>query len=790
MLAVLLSAAAVVALSAPCGHSRVQCSSADLQAEGTESSDLYLLQTDLHLHSQTSREKIEDCVDISGLYNTTNASGVKWTVDQTGCQVVLSSDPDQGTYNGTVSGSLVSVSGPAGELVGEALSYGIAFPQLELTKEKTGHKADATVTTTTSYGTKPKNSAEASGVKTNAAGDLMAFIAALVMNSGMIMCCVGFFVIAKGLYPMMYTNNLALNQCPSLKTLPETRFGWITSAWKATSKDVMEDCGLDMAMLLEFMDMGMRIMATIGVPMFLIMGPMHCLFGGHPAGEDHLSYLSFGNVVNGSWLYWIHGFIVWGVVAQVQHCIFAAQGEFLKRRHTWLRELPTPRANTVLVEGIPDEYQSETKLKEFFTQMFGANKVLSTYIVKVAPAELRRWYGDKQSLVQNLEMAEADGDSEPTIVARLNADIKAVDLKLKEEQDKLRKLCETTVPNDYTCASGFVSFKDCSDVALVMSVQLGENFDEWQTSIPPEPKSVIWQDLQQGSERQAAWTLLGYGLTAGLYFAYMPAVIGITQIATTINMGPFQPLWAAFAPTMGLQFMVAFLPTFLILIFRMCFTLKDDAFAQQMLQNWYFVFQVVFVILVTAIGSNMMQFLETLIEHPTEVFPLLGKSMPYATHFYMNYLVLQWASHAMVLTRYIQLGKFWLFSKIYDEKTAREMSEPEDQDYYGIGSRSCRMTINLCIGIIYGTLSPPINLLAWVEFFICRITYGYLIPYAESKKPDLGGYFWIQQLRHVFLGNIIYCIVMVGVLLGRSTSNGPVIIAAAALPYDVSYAKV
>ena len=111
------------------------------------------------------------------------------------------------------------------------------------------------------------------------------------------------------------------------------------------------------------------------------------------------------------------------------------------------------------------------------------------------------------------------------------------------------------------------------------------------------------------------------------------------------------------------------------------------------------------------------------------------------------------------------------------------MSEPEDQDYYGIGSRSARFAINLCVGIIYGTMSPPINLLCFIEFLICRVVYGYLTPFAETKKPDLGGVFWVHKLKHVFVGCMIYSIVMTGVLLGRATTNGPGLIAAPSIFY-------
>merc|ERR1719401_238895 len=129
--------------------------------------------------------------------------------------------------------------------------------------------------------------------------------------------------------------------------------------------------------------------------------------------------------------------------------------------------------------------------------------------------------------------------------------------------------------------------------------------------------------------------------------------------------------------------MIAFLPTFLILIFKCCFVLKDTAWGQLRLQNWYFVFQVVFVILITAISSNVAQFTRTLLTDPTQVPIMLGQTMPHATHFYMNFMVLQWMTHSMNLTRYFQLMKYQIFSRIFeDQEKARAMSEPEDQDYY------------------------------------------------------------------------------------------------------------
>merc|ERR1711881_724846 len=100
---------------------------------------------------------------------------------------------------------------------------------------------------------------------------------------------------------------------------------------------------------------GMKILKLIGIPMICLVGPMNCAFGGQPAWAigDYLSSLSFGNVENGSWLYWVHAFVVWYVVMVVTKQLYNAQGEFLVLRTRWLHRMDDKRANTVLVEGIP-----------------------------------------------------------------------------------------------------------------------------------------------------------------------------------------------------------------------------------------------------------------------------------------------------------------------------------------------------------------------------------------------------------------------------------------------------
>merc|ERR1719410_33657 len=110
------------------------------------------------------------------------------------------------------------------------------------------------------------------------------------------------------------------------------------------------------------------------------------------------------------------------------------------------------------------------------------------------------------------------------------------------------------------------------------------------------------------------------------------------------------------------------------------------------------------------------------------------------------------------MLRTSNLAKFKIWSTIYGEAIAVKKAEPEDQDYYGLGSRSARFTFMLTLSLAFCSLSPLITILGFVNFWMCRKVYGYLCVFSETKKPDLGGAFFVDQLRNVTEGMFIYII--------------------------------
>lgn len=638
------------------------------------------------------------------------------------------------------------------------------------------------------------------GMSLNSAGDFGAFTSAMVTEIAIILGCVVAFAVLRKKYPIMYQGNVMQGIAPKImesqKAKP-TLFGWIVPAWNVSIIDIAKSVGLDQALLIMYFDMAISIFAIAGLPMVFIVGPMNYFFGGHARPGRVMSAIGMNNVDEGSWLCWVHALCVWGVVLLVKHKVFEAQKVFMRLRFEWLRTMDDVRANTIMVDCIPQKYQSDEKLEQYFENLLEGDQVQKVTCVKDTTVlhnlvvELDAARLEKQIAEKRLE--QSTGERPQVSLSWFGARVDAINYYTQRVQDlekEVKNARGDVTKNPQGMGRGFVTFKTSKDAVVALQLQLSTDLDEWVLSIPPQAKDIVWADYLQDETAENSRHLLGYGLIAGLFFVYMPLVIGITNLAKAIDLGPLQSLWEGMAPTLGLTVMVMFLPTFILLIFKNCFTLYAHQFAQLKLQRWYFWMQVLFVVFAAAIGQDFRSFALQIIASPLSVVSLLAARLPDATHFYWNYLVLQWAAHAMEMLRKVQLMKFKLFEELkFEEEEAKKHAEPEDQDYYGIGGRSARATIMTTIGLVYGTMSPALMILALVNFMLARLFFGYLVTFAEIKKPDLGGNFWVQCQQQTLASVLLYSLVMSGILLDKGSGYGPAVISIASVIYVVWFMR-
>lgn len=627
------------------------------------------------------------------------------------------------------------------------------------------------------------------GIKLNGKGDFAAFWAGLATDIALLVGCYIAFLILRKVYPLMYQGN---QECvDKLKDgrlkLSESLFSPIMASFRVCVDDIVEVAGLDHGMLIQFSTFVMNHMMLIGIPALLVLSPLYAFSGGH-AATSRLSAIGFANVKERSLVcYPVAGF-VWYVVLATQFHVFRVQEkEFMNRRKAWLMRMPMPRSHTILVESIPSEYRKVEALSAFFEEIFGPGCLKDVNFIRPC-GMLQSCITTRDHCSQDLHEAEFQWDKSGEVdeerQTKLTAALEAAAAKVQEEREKVLK------SDEGTSGSAFITFQDQKQSIMALNMRYTADDEEFVVSVPPDPSDVRWSDLEMDPRKVAATQMVGYGLIAGIFFGFIPIVAGITNLLTLESVSKidflnsfFQnnpslaALWDGLASSIGLNLFMSFLPTFLVMIFNACFALKADAWEQHYIQQWYFYFLVVYVLLVTAVGTSLWDRVRELVENPTGLLQMLAQSLPAATHFYLNYVPLQWGTHGTNMLRYMNLFKFLGFRKVCSEETAQTKAEPEDQDYYGMGSRSARHTLIAVTGLVFCTLSPLITVLCFINGAVCRYLYSYLFVYAETRKADLGGVFWMTQMRHIQQGLLIYIILMTGVLLERANSIIPGIIA-------------
>ncbi|CAK9000715.1 unnamed protein product [Durusdinium trenchii] len=689
-----------------------------------------------------------------------------------------------------------------------------------------------------------KGTAKMPDVGENGPDDLKALVSALILNCLLVLCFLVAFTTLRMSFPLVYSHrlhhskeSLTSHRSEGMDHLPLRRrrtaaremkgriCDWLSFSVNTSTEDAMDRAGLDATLLRDFCTLGATVLASVGIPMCIIMVPVNSALGETAQGDDHLSTAEMVAIrQDHPWLFYVHAILVWVVCITVHILLDRAQASFLQLRVRWLENLPAPRCTTVLVENIPVVWRSDQKLQEFFGRIFSPDDVLSAHIVR-CEEDLARLVAKRDDLLQMKRKAELTFEKtqraetfRPSCFGPKVDTLEFCEEHLHGLDDRIRSLRQAhndeylEDPTVRASHCGFVTFRGRRYAEMAQSLQISGNKNHWKVSAAPVLSDLRWQDLRRSNASTLRSELLGYLCIFGVYIAFLPVVLAVTNLAMVLHLGALQPIWAAFAPSIGLTIFLSLLPSMLMAIAKGFFTLKADTLSQHKLQLWYFFFQLIFVVLEfqkhcktlprLAAGASGLQSsggrlrhlcagaqmtmvfkclaghtvqdtvykLRYMSQHPAEIMHLLADSLPNATHFYMTYLVLQWARRAIEMLRYMPLSKFLVFRAIFTPEEAKDLAEPEDQDSLGFGTRHVNLAISVVLGLMFCSISPLVTLLAMFDLILARMTYGYLVIFAETKKPDLGGVFWVTQIHLVQLALGLYCALMVGFLRSKSSS--------------------
>lgn len=215
------------------------------------------------------------------------------------------------------------------------------------------------------------------------------------------------FCVARKKFPGAYNvrNYYSQHNCD----LASNQYGYVSWTWnmfaRVTDDELFEQCGMDAVSFIRMMTFGLKV-SLIGVFNSLYLMP---IYGTAPwseetaAIEDPLQEVTMGNVPESDPRLFATVVASYILMGYTMYLILREFKWFTVYRHKFISKT-VPNNYTVYVGGIPEEYQSNAELLDYFRTCFSYDSVIEAQMALNIP-DLEKKHARRQALVDKLEHA-------------------------------------------------------------------------------------------------------------------------------------------------------------------------------------------------------------------------------------------------------------------------------------------------------------------------------------------------------------------------------------------------
>ncbi|KAF2206019.1 DUF221-domain-containing protein [Delitschia confertaspora ATCC 74209] len=194
----------------------------------------------------------------------------------------------------------------------------------------------------------------------------------------------------KGLYA---ARKKQIGRATALPELPDSFFGWILPLCRITEEQVLASAGLDAYVYLAFFKMAIKFLLVTLFLSLVVIKPVHDTYPKPPpinnstvnaeqtVMRSNLVKLSVARTeytTDYLWMYLVFAYLFTGLA---MYLIISETRKIIEVRQQYLGSQTTITDRTIRLSGIPPEFRSEEKIKEFIEEL-GIGKVESVTLCK------------------------------------------------------------------------------------------------------------------------------------------------------------------------------------------------------------------------------------------------------------------------------------------------------------------------------------------------------------------------------------------------------------------------
>jgi hypothetical protein len=335
-------------------------------------------------------------------------------------------------------------------------------------------------------------------------------------------------------------------------------------------------------------------------------------------------------------------------------------------------------------------------------------------------------------------------------------------------------------------STGFVTFNDLSTLAYAVKTPLYHKPDVLVIKMAPEPRDIMWENAHvnlgwsKGREFSAN-VLFGIGaLFWSIPVASIQALATADQIATVPGMAWVATLYggdvAAFVngylPIVLLLWLISILPHIFYGVALHYEDRKTESDVQKSIIGRFFYYQLANIFITVTAGS-ILDSLGEIVEHPSNMLAILGKSLPNVVGYFATFLMTKiFAGLPMICLRFGPLFRLLFLKLCFREKylTEAEIHEvyyPQEFSQLRFGWEYPNLLLVIVICFVYSCISPIILPVGAVFFAGSWLLYKNQILLVFSPTYESGGVMFEMAVHRTMIGLVCGQLTLIGYCIIR-----------------------
>jgi hypothetical protein len=576
--------------------------------------------------------------------------------------------------------------------------------------------------------------------------------------------------------PRQFTPNSKLEHQEQVTTY----FRWFTKSISNPSKRLLETSGIDAVVYSEFLNYKIIIFVFLLIYCIGVVLPVNysgdyvAVLNQSNASYSDLDTTYMTNISPGSSKLWVHFASVYFISLVLMTIIWKASSSVIK-----LRQQHPYSNRTVLVTDIPATHLYE--ITKQFRDIFGVESIKSFQHIYVQDRQIQKYYKEYLALQEQIDNLSVVGSETKTLklepkkykewgVETFGSEPIVVD-RLEFCNKRLQYITKQIVSHPKSLErSILLHTKDTQTQEIISHSVVGLNSLSLRVCKAPAPKEIIHSNIGKSKKQRILKTGLMLGIYVIILLFYIPlcaaiqALINYDQlksypgISTIVQLPFVSNLLQAILPSLVITIFLAIIP---LIINMLCVAsgMFDKKSVDFGLMSRLYIFQFFAVFLASVIGGTALDQITTIIDDPSQIYNILGSSLPSTATFFMTYILLGVGGGMLGFLRIVGLI---LYNMNYTRaKTVERKRQTWDERVSDLGASYVNNAIIMMLGIIFCCQAPIITAVTFYYFIWTLMQEKFRMIYVFDRSYESYGEVWKLVFPFYMTGIYIFQVMMI-----------------------------